>query len=144
MSEKKSFEPVIVGFLCNWCSYAGADLAGTSRYKYSENIKIIRVMCTGRVEPMFIIKAFQEGADAVLVSGCHVKDCHYLSGNMKMMRREPLISAMLEQLGIEKERFKLVWVSASEGEDFARMVNEMAEDIKKLGPIKAKGGEKLA
>ncbi|MDK2986083.1 MAG: F420-non-reducing hydrogenase iron-sulfur subunit, partial [Clostridia bacterium] len=115
MADKK-FEPLIVGILCNWCSYAGADLAGTSRFKYPENIKIIRVMCSGRVDPLFVIKAFKEGADGVLVSGCHPGDCHYIDGNIKAMRRGPLLSKLLEDLGIEKERFKLTWVSASEGE----------------------------
>lgn len=140
-----NFEPLIVGILCNWCSYAGADLAGTSRFKYPENIKIVRVMCTGRVDPLFVLKAFQEGADAVLVSGCHPADCHYINGNEKMMRREPLLVNMLEQLGIEKERFKLTWVSASEGQKFAQIVTEMTAEIKELGPLNLeKGGEKLA
>ncbi len=144
MSENKTFEPLIVGFLCNWCSYTGADLAGTARIKYPTSIKIVRVMCTGRVDPLFVIKAFKEGADGVLISGCHPGDCHYVDGNIKAMRREPLLSTMLEQLGIEKERLKLVWVSASEGEKFAKIVEEMTNKIEELGPLKLKGGEKLA
>lgn len=139
-----SFEPTIVGILCNWCSYTGADLAGVARIKYPANIKIVRVMCTGRVDPLFVLKAFEQGADGVLVSGCHPGSCHYVDGNIKMLRREPLLSSMLTQLGIEKERFKLVWVSAAEGEIFAKIVNEMNEDLKRLGPLKMKGGEQLA
>lgn len=139
-----NFEPNIVGILCNWCSYTGADLAGVARIKYPANIKIVRVMCTGRVDPLFVIKAFEQGADGVLVSGCHPGSCHYVDGNIKMMRREPLLGDMLEQLGIERERFKLVWVSASEGERFAKIVTAMTEELKKLGPLKVKGGEQLA
>lgn len=143
--KDNNFEPLIVGILCNWCSYAGADLAGTSRFKYPENIKIVRVMCTGRVDPLFVLKAYKEGADAVLVSGCHPADCHYINGNDKMMRREPMLSKMLEQLGIEEERFKLTWVSASEGEKFSKIVTQMTEDVRQLGPLNLKkGGEKLA
>lgn len=142
MADKK-FEPLIVGILCNWCSYAGADLAGTSRFKYPENIKIIRVMCSGRVDPLFVIKAFKEGADGVLVSGCHPGDCHYIDGNIKAMRREPLLSKLLEDLGIEKERFKLTWVSASEGEKFVEIVEEMTNTLRELGPLNLEGGEKI-
>ncbi len=137
------FEPNIVGILCNWCSYTGADLAGVARIKYPANIKIVRVMCTGRVDPAFVLKAFKEGADGVLVSGCHPGSCHYVDGNIKMMRREPLLSAMLEQLGIEGTRFKLVWVSASEGERFAKIVAEMTEEIRRLGPLTIKEGEQV-
>lgn len=144
MTDNKTYEPLIVGLLCNWCSYTGADLAGTARVKYPTSIKIVRVMCTGRVDPTFVVKAFQEGADGVLISGCHPGDCHYVDGNIKAMRREPLLSAMLEQMGIEQERFKLVWVSASEGEKFAEIVNDMTNKLKELGPLKLKGGEKLA
>ncbi|MBZ4688315.1 MAG: methyl-viologen-reducing hydrogenase delta subunit [Clostridiales bacterium] len=142
MADKK-FEPLIVGILCNWCSYAGADLAGTSRFKYPENIKIIRVMCSGRVDPLFVIKAFKEGADGVLVSGCHPGDCHYIDGNIKAMRRETLLSKLLEDLGIEKERFKLTWVSASEGEKFVEIVEEMTNTLRELGPLNLEGGEKI-
>lgn len=136
------FEPKILGILCNWCSYTGADLAGISRIKYPSNIKIVRVMCTGRLDPTFVLKAFKEGADGVLVSGCHPGDCHYVDGNVKAMRRYPLITDLLKQMGIEENRFKLVWVSASEGEKFAKIVEEMVAELKDLGPLKPKGGVK--
>lgn len=131
-----SFEPKIVGFLCNWCSYAGADLAGTSRKKYAPNVRVVRVMCSGRVEPSFIIKAFQQGADGVLVCGCHPGECHYLEGNLKTKRRIPLLKKMLKQFGIEEERVRLEWVSASEGDRFAALVDEMTEQVRKLGPLR--------
>jgi len=129
------FEPKIVGFLCNWCSYAGADLAGTSRIKYAPNVRVVRVMCSGRVDPAFVIKAFQSGADGVLVCGCHPGDCHYMEGNYKAARRIPLLKKMLGQLGIEEERVKLEWVSAAEGGRFADIVNQMTAKIKELGPF---------
>lgn len=130
------FEPKIVGFLCNWCSYAGADLAGTSRMAYAPNVRPIRVMCSGRVDPTFVIKAFLEGADGVLVAGCHPpSDCHYQEGNLKAMRRIPLLKKMLKQLGIEEGRLRLEWVSASEGEKYARVVNEFTEQVRALGPL---------
>lgn len=134
----ENFEPKIIGFLCNWCSYAGADLAGTSRMKYAPNVRIIRVMCSGRVDPQFIIKAFSSGADGVLVCGCHPGECHYQEGNYKTMRRIPLLKKMLKQFGIEEGRLRLEWVSAAEGERFAKLVDEMTEQIKALGPF-AKG-----
>jgi F420-non-reducing hydrogenase iron-sulfur subunit len=127
------YEPKILGFLCNWCSYAGADLAGISRIQYPPNIKIIRVMCSGRVNPLFVVKAFEAGADGVLVAGCHPGDCHYTSGNMFARRRLSAIKRLLEYIGIEKERFRIAWVSASEGAKFAEIVKEMTEDLKKLG-----------
>lgn len=130
------FEPKIIGFLCNWCSYAGADLAGTARMKYPPNVKIIRVMCSGRVEPSFIIKAFKEGADGVMVLGCHPGDCHYINGNYKTRRRLPLLRKLLNQLGIEEERVLLDWVSAAEGRKFADLVTEMTEKIRTFGPLK--------
>jgi len=133
-----SFEPKIVGLLCNWCSYQGADLAGTSRVKYAPNVRIVRVMCSGRVEPTFVLKAFQSGADGVLVCGCHIGDCHYVDGNRKAARRIPLLKKMLTQLGIEEERVRLDWVSASEGGRFASIVNEMTEQVRKLGPFSRK------
>jgi F420-non-reducing hydrogenase iron-sulfur subunit len=136
------FEPVIVGFLCNWCAYAGADLAGTNRIQYPSNIKIIRVMCTGRVSPIFILKAFSNGADGVLVAGCHPPhDCHYQSGNLLAQKRILLFKKVLSQLGIEPERLRLEWISASEGEKFAKVVADMTKRLKKLGPIPiTKGG----
>jgi len=133
------FEPRIVGFLCNWCSYSGADLAGTSRLKYPPNIDIIRVMCSGRVDPQFVLKAFQKGADGVLICGCHPGDCHYAEGNYKAARRVPLLKKMLAQMGIEEGRLQLEWVSASEGERFATVVNEMTERVRKLGPYNGNG-----
>ncbi len=134
------FEPRIVGFLCNWCSYSGADLAGTSRLKYPPNIDIIRVMCSGRVDPQFVLMAFQKGADGVLICGCHPGDCHYSEGNYKAGRRIPLLKKMLSQLGIEEGRVRLEWVSASEGERFAAVVNDMTEQVRKLGPFRQNGG----
>ncbi|MBZ4654042.1 MAG: coenzyme F420-reducing hydrogenase, delta subunit [Peptococcaceae bacterium] len=139
-----SFEPKIVGILCNWCSYAGADLAGTSRLKYPANIHIVRVMCSGRVDPTFVLKAFELGADGVLVSGCRPGDCHYVDGNYKTMRRTPLLENLLSQMGVEPARFRQVWVSASQGEIFARIVEEMVKDLKEIGPYMRQGGEELA
>jgi F420-non-reducing hydrogenase iron-sulfur subunit len=133
------FEPKIVGILCNWCSYTGADLAGTSRKKYAPNVRVVRVMCSGRVEPGFILKAFQQGADGVLICGCHPGDCHYQDGNNKTARRIPLLKKMLAQFGIEDERVRLEWVSASEGDRFASIVNEMTEQVRKLGPFSGDG-----
>jgi F420-non-reducing hydrogenase iron-sulfur subunit len=131
-----NFEPKILGILCNWCSYAGADLAGTSRKKYPPNVRIVRVMCSGRVEPTFVLKAFKEGADGVLVCGCHPGDCHYMEGNYKAARRIPLLKKMLSQFGIEEERVRLEWVSAAEGERFASVVNDMTKKVKELGPFR--------
>ena len=133
-----SFEPRIVGFLCNWCSYTGADLAGTSRVKYAPNVRILRVMCSARVDPTFVLKALAEGADGVLICGCHPGDCHYVEGNYKAMRRYPLLKTMLKDLGVEDQRVRLEWVSASEGQRFADIVNEMTEQVRKLGPSKIK------
>ncbi len=129
-----AFEPKIVAFLCNWCSYAGADLAGVSRIQYPPNIRPIRIMCTGRMDPVYILKAFAEGADGVLVAGCHPGDCHYVTGNYKAERRVKVMMEILEDLGIERERLMLRWISASEGERFAQTVKEFVERIKKLGP----------
>ncbi len=136
-----TFQPRIVGFLCNWCSYTGADLAGMARSKYASNIRIIRVMCSGRVDPSFVIKAFAEGADGVLISGCHPGDCHYHNGNIAAMRRAPMLGRLLEDYGIDQQRFRLEWISASEGERFATVVNEMTERIRQLGPCRP-GGER--
>jgi len=137
------FEPKIVGFLCNWCAYAGADLAGVSRMQYPPNLRIIRVMCSGRVDPSFILEAFKFGADGVLVAGCHLpSDCHYLAGNFKAQRRILMLKELLKQLGIEPERLRLEWISAAEGEKFAKVVKEMVAEIKRLGPSPIKNGEK--
>ncbi|MCJ7424913.1 hydrogenase iron-sulfur subunit [Candidatus Bathyarchaeota archaeon] len=135
MTEKNGFEPKIIGFLCNWCAYAGADLAGVSRIQYPPNVRIIRVMCSGRIDPAFIFEAFKDGADGVLIGGCHVpSDCHYISGNFKASRRINLTKKVLGQFGIEPERVRLEWISASEGDKFAAVVRDMVEQIKKLGP----------
>lgn len=134
------FEPRIVGFLCNWCAYSGADLAGTSRLQYPTNVDIIRVMCSGRVDPTFVLKAFQLGADGVLICGCHPGDCHYSEGNYKTARRVPILIKLLEQFGIEPQRLRLEWVSASEGDRFAALINEMTEQIRELGPFNRNGG----
>ena len=133
-----SFRPVIISFLCNWCSYTGADLAGTSRMKYASNIRVIRVMCSGRIDPTFVLKSLREGADGVLICGCHPGDCHYHEGNYKCLRRFHLIQKYIEQMGIHKDRIRLEWVSASEGKRFAEVVNSMTEAIKKLGPCKVR------
>ncbi len=130
-----TFEPKIVGFLCNWCTYTGADLAGTARIKYAPNVRIIRIMCSGRVDPAFIVKAFAEGADGVLMGGCHPGDCHYINGNFKTFRRMPLLKRYLQQYGIDEKRFRLEWVSASEGDRFAAIVNEFTETVRALGPM---------
>jgi len=135
-----NFEPKIVAFLCNWCSYRGADLAGTSRMKSAPNVRPIRVMCSGRVEPDFILKAFEAGADGVLVLGCHPGDCHYAEGNYKAIRRIALLKNMLSQLGIEDERLRLEWVSASEGGRFVAITNDMTEQVRKLGPFPHRNG----
>ena len=130
----KEFEPNILGFLCNWCSYAGADLAGTSRMKYPANLKSIRVMCSGRVDPAFVLEAFRRGVDGVLIAGCHPGDCHYQSGNYKTNRRVKLLKKLLEELGIEPSRVRFEYISASEGQKFAAVVTEFVAEIKKLGP----------
>jgi len=129
------FEPKIIAFLCNWCSYAGADLAGTSRIQYAPNVRVIRVMCSGRVDPTFVIKALRAGADGVLIGGCHFGDCHYIEGNYKAARRVALLKKMLGQLGIEEERVWLEWISAAEGSRFAQVINDITAKIKELGPF---------
>lgn len=135
-----NFEPKIVAFLCNWCSYAGADHAGGQHRDVPANVKIIRVMCSGRVDPQFVLKAFQQGADGVMVLGCHPGDCHYKEGNYKELRKIKLLEKLLLQFGIEKERFQLDWVSASEGEKFSKVTAEMVERVRKAGPMKAAAG----
>ena len=132
--EGKPWEPKIVAFLCNWCSYAGADLAGVSRLQYGTNVRIIRVPCSGRVNPLYIFKASQNGADGVLVSGCHPGDCHYISGNLIARRKFALVKKMVEYVGIEPERVQFSWVSASEGNRFAALINKVIADVKKVGP----------
>ncbi|MHB8277369.1 MAG: hydrogenase iron-sulfur subunit [Candidatus Humimicrobiaceae bacterium] len=128
------FEPLIIGFCCNWCAYAGADLAGISRMQYPTNVRIIRVMCSGMVHPNLVIDALTKGADGVIICGCHIGDCHYLEGNMTAEKRADAIKLMLQDFGIEEERFRLEWVSASEASRFAQVMTEFTETIKKLGP----------
>jgi F420-non-reducing hydrogenase iron-sulfur subunit len=130
-----SWQPRIVGFLCYWCSYTGADSAGTARMKYPPNVDVIKVMCSGRIDPDLITTAFAKGADGVMVLGCHIGDCHYISGNHKTMVRMPLMARVLAELGIEPERFRHEWVSAAEGEKFSRLVAEMTEQVRALGPL---------
>jgi F420-non-reducing hydrogenase iron-sulfur subunit len=138
-----AFEPKIIGFLCNWCSYTGADLAGVSRIKSAPNVRILRTMCSGRVDPAFILKAFQLGADGVIVMGCHLGDCHYQEGNYKTIRRLPFLKRLVKDFGIDPRRLRLEWVSASEGDRFAKIVNEMTEEIRTLGPLKLSVHEEL-
>jgi F420-non-reducing hydrogenase iron-sulfur subunit len=130
------FEPRIIGFFCNWCSYAGADAAGISRFKYQPNIRIVRVMCSGRVSPELVLRAFREGADGVLVLGCHIGDCHYVSGNHRTAKRFPVLRRLLEYIGIEPERLRLDWVSSAEAPKFQQVVNEFTEAIRELGPAR--------
>jgi len=131
-----AWEPKIVAFLCNWCSYAGADLAGVSRIQYPPNVRVIRVPCSGRVDPLYIVRALQEGMDGVLVSGCHPGDCHYISGNLVARRKFALMKNYLDYLGIDPERVQFSWVSASEGSQFAALIDRIVEDVRKLGPAK--------
>ena len=130
-----NYEPKIVGFLCNWCAYQGADLAGTSRMAYAPNVRIVRVMCTGRIDPTFVLKAFNSGADGVIIAGCHPGDCHYSEGNYKTTRRIAFLRKLLSQMGIDSERFRLEWVSAGEGARWAQIANEMSAAIKEKGPL---------
>ena len=131
---EQNWEPKILAFLCNWCSYAGADLAGTSRIQYPSNIRVIRVPCSGRINPLFILKALQNGVDGVLVSGCHPGDCHYLTGNYIGRRKSATFKRFLEYLGIEEGRVQFSWVSAAEGGKFSQVVQDVVQGVKKLGP----------
>jgi len=133
-----SFQPTIVGVLCNWCSYTGADLAGISRIQYPPNIRIIRVMCSARIEPLFVLRALAQGADGVLICGCHPGDCHYSEGNYKAMRRMVPLKSILRAFGVDQERVRLEWVSASEGQRFAEIVRDMTERLRILGPANIK------
>ena len=136
MSASADFEPTIIGFLCRWCSYTGADLAGTSRVKYPPNMIPLKVMCSGRVDPSLVLKALADGADGVLILGGHPGDCHYHEGNHKTMRRVPMLKSVLQQYGIDPARVRLEWVSASEGDRFAEVVHDFTEEIRALGPQK--------
>lgn len=132
---EETFEPRIIGFLCNWCSYRAADLAGTARMKYEPNVRIIRVMCSGRVDPSFVLKALSMGADGVMVAGCHPGECHYLEQNYKTMRRFAMLKHTLRAMGIEEDRVRLQWASAAEGSVLANAINEMVEQVRALGPL---------
>jgi len=134
-SPNGAWTPRIVAFFCNWCTYTAADLAGVSRMKHAPNVCVIRLMCSGRVDPQFILAALAQGADGVLIGGCHPGDCHYVEGNYKMLRRFRLLQRMLHDLGIEKERVRLEWISAAEGEKVRRVVNEMVATLTQLGPL---------
>ncbi len=134
MDEVNEFEPKVIAFLCNWCSYAAADLAGSSRIQYPPNIRVIRVPCSGRMDPLLIIKAFNSGADGILVSGCHPGDCHYLDGNYYARRRFVMLKELMTFAGVEEERLNFTWCSASEGKRFGKIVNKAVENIKKVGP----------
>jgi len=139
-----NFNPTIVGFFCNWCTYLAADLAGTSRMKYAPNVRVVRTMCSGRVDPQMVLWAFRNGADGVLIGGCHPGDCHYQEGNYKALRRMRLLRKMLPQFGVEPERLRLEWISASEGERLRDVVNEFTEQIRRLGPLRMEVAPKVA
>jgi len=140
--SKEDWEPKIIGFLCNWCSYTGADLAGTSRLQYPPNIRVIRLMCSSRVNPQLVLKAFQEGADGVLVSGCHPGDCHYIEGNYHARRKLTMLMDLIDHMGLEKKRFQVSWVSASEGPKFAEVIKRFTDQVTELGPqTKLCGGD---
>jgi F420-non-reducing hydrogenase iron-sulfur subunit len=139
MSEHKniecSFEPRIIAFFCTWCTYTAADLAGTARMTYAPNVRVIRIMCSGRLDPQFVLAALREGADGVLIGGCHPGDCHYQEGNYKALRRFMLLRKLVHTLGIEEERIRLEWIAASEGDKVKRVINEMTETVRRLGPL---------
>lgn len=131
-----NFEPKIIGFFCNWCSYSGADLAGVSRLKLPPNLRIVRTMCSGRVDPAFVLKAFELGADGVLVAGCHLGDCHYSEGNYKTLRRVAMLKQLMKAIGVDERRVRLEWISASEGEKYARVAAEFTATLRELGPLR--------
>jgi len=131
-----TFEPRIVAFFCNWCTYTASDLAGTARMKYAPNTRVVRLMCSGRVDPQFVLAAFRQGADGVLIGGCHPGDCHYQEGNTKCLRRFELLRRLVDQLGIEPERLRLEWISAAEGDRLRDVTNEMVETLRRLGPLR--------
>ena len=142
-TEEEQWEPRIVGILCYWCSYAGADLAGSSRLNYPANIRIVRIPCSGRADPLFVLRAFARGADGVIVLGCHPGDCHYAEGNYYARRRMSLLKRLVGYVGIPQERFKALWVSASEGKEFAHVISEMVEQIRPLGPFRPELAERF-
>jgi len=130
-----AYEPIIIGFLCNWCSYRAADLSGAARLKQVSSLRTVRVMCSSRVEPRFVLKAFKEGADGVLIGGCHPGECHYIEGSIKTLQRFQLLQTLLSQLGIEKERFHLVWASSAEAQALSDKINEMTRKLREIGPL---------
>jgi len=141
--ETPTFEPRIVAFFCTWCTYLAADLAGTSRLKYAPNVRVVRVMCSGRVDPQFVLDAFAHGADGVFIGGCHPGDCHYQEGNYKALRRYRLLRRILHSLGIEEQRFRLEWISASEADHLRNAVNDMVENVRALGPLHLRPSEEV-
>ncbi len=141
--SKRNFEPNIVAFTCNWCSYGGADLAGISRIQYPPNAKVIRLMCSGRVDPMMVLEAYKNGADGVLISGCHLGDCHYATGNYRTQLRYEALNEAMKVMGLDEKRLRLLWASASEGQQWAECITEMTEELRPLGPSPiSKGGTK--
>ncbi|MDD5092930.1 MAG: hydrogenase iron-sulfur subunit [Dehalococcoidia bacterium] len=142
MGSMDAFEPKIIGLCCNWCTYAGADLAGVSRIQYPPNFRMVRLMCSGAVDPVYILEAFQKGADGVFIGGCHIGDCHYISGNHKTLKRIALTKKLLDQMGIDPKRLRLEWISAAEGPRFAQLVTEFTREIKELGPSTLKPSAK--
>jgi len=143
-SPAEDWQPKILALLCNWCSYAGADLAGSSRLEYPANVRVVRVPCSGRMDPIFVIRAFQRGADAVLVAGCHPGDCHYAKGNYYARRRMSILKRLLEFAGIEPERFRVHWISAAEGPEFAEVIEQMVKEVTPLGPLGAEAPQPAA
>ncbi len=142
-NNQSSFEPKIVAFFCNWCTYTAADLAGTARMTYAPNARVVRIMCSGRLDPQFVLAALRDGADGVLIGGCHPGDCHYQEGNYKALRRFILFKRLLASLGIEEGRVRLEWIAASEGEKVQRVMNEMTEAIRRLGPLRLEQRRRL-
>ena len=138
------FEPRVVAFFCTWCTYTAADLAGISRMAYAPNVRVIRLMCSGRLDPQFVLAAFRHGADGVLIGGCHPGDCHYQEGNYKTLRRVELLRAVTRDLGIDDERLRLEWISASEGDKVRQVCNEMTEELRRLGPLRLRGPARSA
>jgi F420-non-reducing hydrogenase iron-sulfur subunit len=136
---ENKFQPKIIAFCCNWCAYAGADLAGVSRFQYPPNVRIIRVMCSGRVDPIMVVKTLYEGADGVLVLGCHIADCHYQKGNNYSMKRIAVVKRLLDYLGIDQRRVRIDWISAAEGNVFAQTMTKFTEEMKELGPLSLRG-----
>ncbi|MEW5922723.1 MAG: hydrogenase iron-sulfur subunit [Candidatus Zixiibacteriota bacterium] len=135
INKNNGFEPRIVAFFCNWCTYTAADLAGPARMQYAANVRVVRVMCSGRIDAQFIVKAFREGADGVLIGGCHPGDCHYQEGNYKALRRMTLLKRYMTSMGIEPERLRMEWIAASEGDKVQKVINQMTEQVRQLGPL---------